>query len=46
MLALLVGVLMCLVGAVWLGVLFCLATPALLFEEARGADGDAPLARS
>jgi hypothetical protein len=36
-LALVAGVLMCLVGAVWLGVLFCLATPALLFEEARGA---------
>ncbi len=35
--ALVVGVLMCFVGAVWLGVLFCLATPALLFEEARGA---------
>jgi hypothetical protein len=36
-LAIVVGVLMCLVGAAWLGVLFCLATPALLFEEARGA---------
>ncbi|MEA2123773.1 MAG: hypothetical protein QOI80_555 [Solirubrobacteraceae bacterium] len=35
-LALVVGVLMCFVGVVWLGVLFCLATPALLFEEARG----------
>lgn len=35
-LALVGGVLMCLVGAVWLGVLFCLATPAVLFEEARG----------
>jgi hypothetical protein len=35
-LALIVGVLMCLVGAIWLGVLFCLATPALLFEEKRG----------
>ncbi len=37
-LALVAGVLMCFVGAIWLGVLFCLATPALLFEEARGAD--------
>lgn len=36
-LALVAGVLMCLIGAVWLGVLFSLATPALLFEEARGA---------
>jgi hypothetical protein len=35
-LALVVGVVMCFVGAAWLGVLFCLATPALLFEEARG----------
>jgi hypothetical protein len=37
-LALIAGVLMCLVGAVWLGVLFCLATPAVMFEEARGAN--------
>ncbi len=36
-LAIVVGVLMCLVGAAWLGVLFCLATPALLFEEAAGS---------
>jgi hypothetical protein len=36
--ALLVGLLMFLVGAIWLGVLFCLATPAVLFEDARGAE--------
>lgn len=34
--ALVVGVLLFFVGAIWLGVLFSLATPALLFEEARG----------
>jgi hypothetical protein len=38
LLALIVGVFMCFVGLVWLGVLFCLATPAVLFEEARGTD--------
>ena len=35
-LSLIAGVFMCFVGAIWLGVLFCLATPAVLFEEARG----------
>lgn len=36
LIALIAGLLMCLVGAIWLGVLFALATPALLFEETRG----------
>jgi hypothetical protein len=34
--AVVAGVLLCLVGAVWTSVLFSLAVPALLFENARG----------
>jgi hypothetical protein len=37
-LALIGGVLLCIVGVFWLAVLFCLATPAVLFEEARGTE--------
>jgi len=37
-LSVLAGLLLLFVGAIWLGVLFALATPALLFEEHRGMD--------
>ena len=37
LLAALGGLLLLVVGAIWLGVLFSLATPALLFEDRRGA---------
>ncbi len=36
LLSLLLGVLMCLIGIVWMFVLFALATPAVLFEDHRG----------